>query len=447
MADNDTPGPGSSDRDAPNIVSPRMPEDGVPRRACGAMVVHRRMLNESAAYRDARSALENATRAFLAADGIERFEGPVRIPVVVHVVFNTDVQNISDEQVHSQIDVLNQDFRGTNADTSIVPPRLRGADRRQPRRVLPGQHRPGRRADVRDHPHPHRCRLASTPTTGSRAARPAVSTPGRPTATSTCGSASSGAACSATRSSRAVRPRPTAWSSSTAGSGRTGPPRRPSTWGGRRPTRWATTSTCSTSGATTAPAAAGRTRSTTPPTRPGRTSGCPRSRTSPAATGPTATCSTTTWTTPTTGAWSCSPPARRPAWTPASTVSAPGWSRPPAWVHGLSRGDPMSTPLQGLAGRWVHSFEEDHDGRRGLPALRPRVPAGPGAGRDRVRRRRLLHRMGRGSGRRPRAGPRPMADGRGRTPWRWRRSGAASRCWRSCSCPPTGSRSGGGPGR
>ncbi|MCO6148027.1 T9SS type A sorting domain-containing protein [Flavobacterium sp. NRK1] len=33
------------------------------------------------------------------------------IPVVVHVVYNTSVQNISDEQVQSQIDVLNEDYR------------------------------------------------------------------------------------------------------------------------------------------------------------------------------------------------------------------------------------------------------------------------------------------------------------------------------------------------
>jgi hypothetical protein len=124
-------GSGSSamnrDADAPNIVSPRAAGDDVPsRRACGAMFVHRSLLNTSAAYRDARAAIENSTLAFLSAGGAEQFEGPVRIPVVVHIVWNSDVQNISDEQVHSQIEVLNQDFRGANADTSIVPPPFAG---------------------------------------------------------------------------------------------------------------------------------------------------------------------------------------------------------------------------------------------------------------------------------------------------------------------------------
>jgi len=36
------------------------------------------------------------------------------IPVVVHVVYQTDDQNISDQQIASQIDVLNRDYRMTN---------------------------------------------------------------------------------------------------------------------------------------------------------------------------------------------------------------------------------------------------------------------------------------------------------------------------------------------
>lgn len=40
----------------------------------------------------------------------------ITIPVVVHVVYNTAAQNISDAQVQSQIDVLNEDFSATNSD-------------------------------------------------------------------------------------------------------------------------------------------------------------------------------------------------------------------------------------------------------------------------------------------------------------------------------------------
>lgn len=45
----------------------------------------------------------------------------VTIPVVVHVVWNTAVQNISDAQIRSQITVLNEDFAKLNADASNIP--------------------------------------------------------------------------------------------------------------------------------------------------------------------------------------------------------------------------------------------------------------------------------------------------------------------------------------
>jgi hypothetical protein len=48
----------------------------------------------------------------------------VTIPVVFHVLYNnapSDVTNISDAQILSQIDVLNEDFRGQNSDIGNVP--------------------------------------------------------------------------------------------------------------------------------------------------------------------------------------------------------------------------------------------------------------------------------------------------------------------------------------
>lgn len=45
----------------------------------------------------------------------------ITIPTVVHVVYQTEEENISDEQVNSQIEVLNRDFRATNEDRSAVP--------------------------------------------------------------------------------------------------------------------------------------------------------------------------------------------------------------------------------------------------------------------------------------------------------------------------------------
>src|SRR6266487_1925243 len=38
------------------------------------------------------------------------------VPVIVHIVYNTAEQNISDAQVQSQIDVINEDYTATNKD-------------------------------------------------------------------------------------------------------------------------------------------------------------------------------------------------------------------------------------------------------------------------------------------------------------------------------------------
>ena len=46
----------------------------------------------------------------------ERSGAVYRIPVVVHIVYNTNEENLSDNLIRSQIEVLNQDFRRLNAD-------------------------------------------------------------------------------------------------------------------------------------------------------------------------------------------------------------------------------------------------------------------------------------------------------------------------------------------
>jgi hypothetical protein len=45
----------------------------------------------------------------------------ITIPVVVHVVYRTQGENLSDAQIWSQIDVLNEDYRMTNEDAANVP--------------------------------------------------------------------------------------------------------------------------------------------------------------------------------------------------------------------------------------------------------------------------------------------------------------------------------------
>lgn len=93
-----------------------------PRRdLCGAMHVHRRLLNESMTYRAQRQRIENRALMYETGRRSSARRGVVTFPVVVHVVYNDAGQNIDDAQIASQIDVLNRDFRASNPDVSKVP--------------------------------------------------------------------------------------------------------------------------------------------------------------------------------------------------------------------------------------------------------------------------------------------------------------------------------------
>jgi hypothetical protein len=50
----------------------------------------------------------------------------ITIPVVVHVVYRTEGENISEAQIRSQIDVLNEDYARLNADASNTPSDFQG---------------------------------------------------------------------------------------------------------------------------------------------------------------------------------------------------------------------------------------------------------------------------------------------------------------------------------
>ncbi len=50
----------------------------------------------------------------------------ITIPVVVHIVYKTSAQNLSDADVYSQITVLNEDFRKTNPDAFSIPSAFSG---------------------------------------------------------------------------------------------------------------------------------------------------------------------------------------------------------------------------------------------------------------------------------------------------------------------------------
>jgi hypothetical protein len=118
---NDSMPSGDGDMDSGQLPPDREETETPAVLRCATMDVHRRLLGEVPGYAERRDFLENISLEYQT--GIRETEraGVVRIPTVVHVVWNTQAQNVSDAQIQGQIDVLNRDFRGTNTDISLTP--------------------------------------------------------------------------------------------------------------------------------------------------------------------------------------------------------------------------------------------------------------------------------------------------------------------------------------
>ena len=91
-------------------------------RTCAQMIVHELLIETQPGYRERRLEVEAETRRLLESGrAIEAVGELFTIDVIVNVVHRTDEENVSDEQVQSQIDVLNRDFRALNEDFANVP--------------------------------------------------------------------------------------------------------------------------------------------------------------------------------------------------------------------------------------------------------------------------------------------------------------------------------------
>ncbi|MBS1683491.1 MAG: T9SS type A sorting domain-containing protein [Bacteroidetes bacterium] len=92
-------------------------------RQCGSMEVLAQMLRDNPAIATARQDIEAQTVRFISSHPFgASSRSIITIPVVVHVVYSTADQNISDAQIQSQIDVLNADYNQSNSNWSSTPP-------------------------------------------------------------------------------------------------------------------------------------------------------------------------------------------------------------------------------------------------------------------------------------------------------------------------------------
>ncbi len=91
-------------------------------RKCASNDVLEKQLAEDPNLRIRMDEIEGFVKRFEQnPDRARLVNGVMEIPVVVNVLYRNASENIAQAQIQSQIDVLNEDFGGTNSDISLVP--------------------------------------------------------------------------------------------------------------------------------------------------------------------------------------------------------------------------------------------------------------------------------------------------------------------------------------
>jgi hypothetical protein len=88
---------------------------------CGTVVYTDYLMQKYPNYKKERKKVNLQTEKWIKSNQNYNQKTIITIPVVVHVVWNTNAENISDAQIFSQIDVLNKDYRRTNTDAINTP--------------------------------------------------------------------------------------------------------------------------------------------------------------------------------------------------------------------------------------------------------------------------------------------------------------------------------------
>ncbi|MDZ7880293.1 MAG: M43 family zinc metalloprotease [Saprospiraceae bacterium] len=90
-------------------------------RNCGSMPHLEKQIAEYPEITNERARIEAQTQDYIRRTPSVSQRSVLTIPVVVHVLYNTVRENISDAQIQSQIDALNRDFRKMNAEVTRIP--------------------------------------------------------------------------------------------------------------------------------------------------------------------------------------------------------------------------------------------------------------------------------------------------------------------------------------
>ena len=92
------------------------------RRQCATMQVFEELSESVPSFRANQLRIhEDTQRSIETGRAQQVMRRQITIPVVVHVVYRTQAENISKTQINSQISVLNKDFAASNSDVGDVP--------------------------------------------------------------------------------------------------------------------------------------------------------------------------------------------------------------------------------------------------------------------------------------------------------------------------------------
>lgn len=91
-------------------------------RECATMLYHQYKIKTDKSYlknyQNAKKQIDSYLKEF---QNKEELQGIITIPVVIHIVYNTNEENIPDSRVLEQLQVLNRDYRSKNTDGNNVP--------------------------------------------------------------------------------------------------------------------------------------------------------------------------------------------------------------------------------------------------------------------------------------------------------------------------------------
>ena len=93
------------------------------KRNCGATQMREELIRQMPEIKLQMERIRQSAQDLIKSRRSARVNQPIiQIPIVFHVVYNTPKENISDAQILSQLEVLNQDYRRRNADTTKTLP-------------------------------------------------------------------------------------------------------------------------------------------------------------------------------------------------------------------------------------------------------------------------------------------------------------------------------------